>query len=102
MALDILSILPLDPNLTFEQLIEISQKYPAAAANRAKLSKALVKHPSSKKVVAELNTGKRGRNYSYLKKPNQLFGEVSKIYKEVKAKEDQWIDDALIDEDFCN
>ena len=45
-------------------------------------------HPAFKKVVADLNTGERGRNYSYLKKPNIKFGDVNKIYKEVKARDE--------------
>ena len=88
MAVDILSILPLDPNLTFEQLEEINKRYGGAVLNRSKLTKAVVAHPAFKKVVADLNTGERGRNYSYLKKPNIKFGDVNKIYKEVKARDD--------------
>ena len=88
MAADILSVLPLDPNLTFEQLEEINKRYPGSVLNRSKLTKAIVAHPAFKKVVADLNTGERGRNYSYLKKPNIKFGDVNKIYKEVKARDE--------------
>ena len=45
-------------------------------------------HPAFKKVVADLNTGERGPNYSYLKKPNIKFGDANKIYKEVKARDE--------------
>ena len=38
MAADILSILPLDPNLTFEQLEEINKRYPGSVLNRSKLN----------------------------------------------------------------
>ena len=88
MAVPILSILPLDPNLTFEQLEEINKRYGGAVLNRSKLTKAVAAHPAFKKVVADLNTGERGRNYSYLLKPNIKFGDVNKIYKEVKARDD--------------
>jgi len=88
MAADILSVLPLDPNLTFEQLEEINKRYPGSVLNRSELTKAIVAHPAFKKVVADLNTGERGRNYSYLKKPNIKFGDVNKIYKEVKARDE--------------
>ena len=82
-------LLPLPANATFEELMAIAKRMPTANVFYPRLEKAIKNHPAFKKVVADLNTGELGRNYTYLKKPDTPIGAVNKIYKEVKERTDK-------------
>ena len=82
-------LLPLPANATFEELIAISKRMHQSNIFYPRLEKAIKNHPAFKKVVADLNTGELGRNYTYLKKPDTPIGAVNKIYKEVKERTDK-------------
>ena len=59
-------LLPLPANATFEELIEISKRMKGSNFFYPKLLKAIKTHPAFTKVIADLNTGELGRNYTYL------------------------------------
>ena len=82
-------LLPLRPNATFEELVEVSKKMSGNSIYYPELEKAIKAHPAYKKVVADLNTGEYGRNYSYLKRPDTTIGTVNRIYEEVKERTGQ-------------
>jgi len=82
-------LLPLPANATFEELIAISKRMHQSNIFYPRLEKAIKDHPAFKKVIADLNTGEVGRNYSYLKKPDITIGAVNKIYTEVKERADK-------------
>jgi hypothetical protein len=83
------SVLPLNPDATFEELMEVANKVRGGNKYYPTLEKAIKAHPAYKKVVADLNTGEVGRNYTFLKKPDVNLGMVNKIYKEVKERTDK-------------
>ena len=80
-------LLPLPANATFEELIKISKKMSGNNVYYPELDKAIRAHPSFKAVIADLNTGELGRNYSWLKKPETTLSNINKVYKEVKGRE---------------
>ena len=82
-------LLPLPANATFEELMAIAKRMPGSNIFYPRLEKAIKNHPAFKKVVADLNTGELGRNYTYLKRPDTPLGAVNKIYKEVKERTDK-------------
>ena len=81
------NLLPLPKNATFEELVEISKKVSGSNKYYPRIDKAIKAHPAFKKVLADLNTGEAGRNYTYLKRPNIQIGVVNKIYQEVKGRQ---------------
>ena len=82
-------LLPLPANATFEELIEISKRMKGSNFFYPRLLKAIKAHPAFTKVIADLNTGELGRNYTYLKDPDITIGAVNQIYKQVKARSDK-------------
>jgi len=81
------ALLPLPKNATFEELVAISRKVSGNSIAYPKLIKAIKEHPAYKKVIADLNTGELGRNYTFLKKPGVQISHVAKVYKQVSERE---------------